>query len=149
MPILVDGSNLAHALGLDSPRREEVRRRVLARVREQRTRVTVVFDGPPPAGSPAREFLGSVTVVWAAPASADDVIVRSLPDGPSARSWTVVTDDRGLAARVTSRGARVRGLAEWRLPPPHKGGSAPDSLSPEEVADWESWFARRNPHGGR
>lgn len=144
MPVLIDGSNLLHALGLSAPSREEVRRRVLDRVRRERMRVTVVFDGPPPAGTPSRESLGPVTVVYSAPASADDVIVRALPEGPAARSWTVVTDDRGLAARVRRRGAQVRTLAHWR-----QGDRAPghpsrgDGLRPDEVAEWELWFARR------
>jgi hypothetical protein len=146
MPVLVDGSNLLHALGPEHSRRADVRRLVLERVRRERMRVVVVFDGPPPAGAPARESLGRVTIRYAAPASADDVIVSLLPSGAEARGWTVVTDDRGLAGRVRQRGAAVRSLAEWRrgLETPREPPSR-EGLTPSEVAEWEAYFSRREP----
>jgi len=105
--------------------------------------LTVVFDGPPPDGAPARELLGSVTVVYAGSRSADDVIVNMLPDGPAAKQYTVITDDRGLADRVRDRRAKVRRLAEWQgrrkqKPRPTKFES---KLSSHDIADWEDFFA--------
>ncbi len=146
MPVLVDGSNLLHALGTANARRADVRRLVLERVRHERMRVVVVFDGPPPAGAPAIESLGRVTIRYAAPSSADDVIVGLLPSGPESRGWTVVTDDRGLAARVRQHGASVRPLAHWRhgmdgpRPSAERG-----ALSPSEIAEWEAYFSRKEP----
>ena len=63
MPILVDGNNLLHRLPRGSRSRADVRRLVLGAIRHERMAVVVVFDGPPPAGSPEVESLGSATVV--------------------------------------------------------------------------------------
>lgn len=145
MPIVIDGNNLLHRLPTAERSRGAVRREVLDLTRHERMSVTVVFDGPPPAGAPTREGLGPVTIVYAGSRRADDVIVDSLPGEPSARQWTVVTDDRGLAARVKERGATVRSLAQWqqrRRRPARPGRPGPEpKLSSREVADWESYFS--------
>jgi hypothetical protein len=108
--------------------------------------MVVVFDGPPPSGSPSREVLGQVTVLWSGAASADDVIVGSIPEGPSARQWTVITDDRGLAGRARRRGAATRTLADWRRkrPPAPKRAQREPKLSSREVEDWEAYFSSRS-----
>jgi uncharacterized protein YaiI (UPF0178 family) len=144
MPILLDGNNLLHALPRSARSRAEVRRLVLDATRHESLSVTVVFDGPPPTGAPPREHLGSVTVVYAGSATADDVIVGLLPGGAAARQWSVVTDDRGLADRVRERGATVRRLADWRrrrkqrLP---RRIEMESKLSSRDVAEWEQFFA--------
>ena len=106
MPIIVDGNNLLHRLPTTSRPRAEVRRLVLETTRHERIAIVVVFDGPPPTGSPSEESLGSVTVVYAGKAVADDVMIGRLPTGRAASQWAVVTDDRGLAERARGRGAR-------------------------------------------
>jgi hypothetical protein len=149
VPILIDGNNLLHRSGERD--RASVRARVLDATRHEAMSVTVVFDGPPPAGSPLREHLGRVTVVYSGSRSADDVIVESIPGGPAARQWAVITDDRGLAARARERGAAVRSLAQWRSrrkqPAPARAG-VETKLSSREIADWEEFFSggsdRRN-----
>ena len=144
MPILLDGNNLLHGLPAGERAREDVRRLVLERVRHERQRVTVVFDGPPPSGSPDREVLGRVTVVWSGARSADDTIVASLPDSPAARQWVVVTDDRELGRRARERGAETRPLAAWRARSPRPGrNDRPNGGAQRtgDVASWESYFA--------
>ncbi len=144
MPILLDGNNLLHDLPAGKRTREEVRRLVLERVRHERQRVTVVFDGPPPTGSPDREALGGVTVVWSGARSADDVIVASLPDGSAARQWVVVSDDRELARRARERGAEARPLAAWRTRSPRPGRAdrpSAGAVRTGDIASWESYFA--------
>jgi uncharacterized protein YaiI (UPF0178 family) len=108
--------------------------------------VTVVFDGPPPTGVPARESLGRATVVYAGSRTADDVIVSMLPGGAEAKQFSVVTDDLVLADRARERGANVRRLAEWQgrrkqKPRPSKFES---KLSSHDIADWENFFAGRD-----
>lgn len=146
MPLLIDGNNLMHRLPQRHTCRSDVRRHVLDACRSERMRVTVVFDGPPPAGTPARELLGSVTVVYSGSATADDVILGHLPTGASAQDWVVVTDDRGLAERARQRGAHVRSVGDWQRPRrgrPHSPTRQP-KLSSREVAEWEAFFS-----GGR
>jgi len=143
MPILIDGNNLLHSLPREQTRRSDVRRLVLEACRRERMKVTLVFDGPPPAGTPSRELLGSVTVVYSESAAADDVILRHIPAGSTARDWVVVTDDRGLAERVRQRGAQVRSVADWQQPRRSRTRVSvwQPKLSSREVAEWEEFFS--------
>jgi predicted RNA-binding protein with PIN domain len=148
MPIMVDGNNLLHRLPQGLRQRAELRRLTLELARREAIRITLVFDGPPPPGAPAREQLGKVTVVYSGAASADDTIVSTLPGGRRARTWEVVTADRRLASRVTAAGARVRNLSQWLHKLEAVARPADDiSLSPAEVSEWEAYFAtnRREP----
>jgi uncharacterized protein YaiI (UPF0178 family) len=144
VPLILDGNNLLHRLSGPQRTRAEVRKQVLDATRNERMSVSVVFDGPPPAGMSARESLGNVVVVYSGSRSADDVIVGMIPSGPAAGQWSVITDDRGLADRVKERGATVRRLAEWRGRRRQKapaGARADSKLSSNEIAEWESYFA--------
>ncbi|MEE4273623.1 MAG: NYN domain-containing protein [Thermoanaerobaculales bacterium] len=144
MPLLIDGNNLLHRLPQGDRSRTGVRRQVLEATRHETISVTVVFDGPPPEGMSARESLGNVTIAYSGVKSADDVIVASLPPGKAASQFSVVTDDRELAARVRDRGARVRTLAQWRGRRRRPSPTRPrveSKLSSNEVAEWESFFA--------
>ena len=143
MPILVDGNNLLHRLPPQHRSRHELRRLCLDLVRREGLRLLLVFDGMPPAGSPPRESLGQVTILYAAPQSADDAIIATLPPSPEARSFVVVTDDRELTQRARRAGASVRPLREWW---PKLLATGPDrgregTLSPDELAEWEEYFS--------
>jgi hypothetical protein len=149
MPILLDGNNLLHRLPKANRTRADLRRLVLEATRNERASVIVVFDGPPPAAAAPEEFLGKVTVVYAAPKSADDVIISRLPIGPAARNWVVVTDDRGLARRARDRGAELRRLDEWHSRRSVRPQRPPleSKLSSREVEDWERYFDARAETG--
>jgi hypothetical protein len=143
MPIIVDGNNLLHSLARHDQSRNAVRRSALDAVRHESVSLTLVFDGPPPAGSPDHELLGRVSVRYSGSKSADDVIIGLLPAGRQASEWLVVTDDRGLRDRVRDHGAKVRSLGEWRsrkLSAPRRQTWEP-KLSSKEVADWEKFFS--------
>ena len=134
MPWLIDGSNLLGAMRVD--RHGEDGKRALVRslasfARAKRTRVTCVFDGPEPP-SFARH-LGSVTVVFGAGRSADDVIVERSSTG---RGWQVVTSDRGLAARVQRREVRIVAPAAF-IPQLEEtaAGAEPGG------EDWDTYFS--------
>jgi hypothetical protein len=143
VPILVDGNNLLHRLPQRHRSRQELRRLCLDLVRREGLRLLLVFDGVPPAGTPTRESLGQVTILYAAPQSADDAIIATLPPGPQARTFVVVTDDRELSLRARRAGARVRPLREWwpklLAPGPERGREG--ALSPDELAEWEEYFS--------
>lgn len=143
MPLLIDGNNLLHSLPGWERSRADVRHLVLERVRHERLDVTVVFDGPPPDGSPKVEHLGRVTVRYSGSSSADDVILRVLPSGSRASEWAVVTDDRELGNRIRDRGGRVLSLGEWhsRRPRPPRRPTHEPKLSSHEVAEWETFFS--------
>jgi len=144
VPILLDGNNLLHRLPTSQRNRSAVRTQVLEITRHESMSVTLVFDGPPPAGAPARESLGRVTVVYSGTRTADDLIVGMIPSGSEAKQFSVVTDDRGLATRVKDRGAKVRRLSEWqgrrKQMQPRRAGFE-SKLSSHDVAEWESFFA--------
>ena len=114
-------------------------------MRHEGIRLTVVFDGPPPAGSPQLENLGRVSIQYSGGSSADDVILRLLPPRGRALEWVVVTDDRALRDSVRERGAQVRSLDEWRSRMPRKPRhlSRESKLSSREIDDWEAYFASR------
>jgi len=146
VPIVIDGNNLLHRLPRAERSRDAVRREVLDATRYERVSVTVIFDGPPPSGAPARESLGRVTIVYSGARTADDVIVGMLPSGGAAKQWSVITDDRGLADRVRACGAATRRLVEWqrrRTTPRPTGRRVESKLSSREVADWEAFFSDR------
>ena len=143
MPVIVDGNNLLHSLPSGQRQRSSVRRRALDTVRHEGVRLTVVFDGPPPSGSPELEHLGQVTVRYSGQSSADDMIVGLLRSSSRAADWVVVTDDQALRDRVRDCGARVRTLEEWRSRRPRKPRRAirETRLSAREIDDWEAYFS--------
>jgi hypothetical protein len=78
--------------------------------------VTVVFDGRPAAGLEAGDH-GGVAVQWAERRgrdAADDVVVALVAADAEPAGRTVVTSDRGLAARVEALGAPVEGAGGFR-----------------------------------
>lgn len=145
MPVIIDGNNLLHSLPRHERNRGSVRRRALDTIRHGGMSLTVVFDGPPPEGSPDPEHLGRLTIRYSGASSADDLILRLLPHSGRASDWVVVTDDGVLRDRVRERGGEVRTLGEWRSRRPRKPRrvSREPKLSSREVADWEKFFASR------
>jgi hypothetical protein len=134
MPWLIDGSNVLGAMRVD--RHGDEGKRGLVRLlasfaRAKRTRVACIFDGPEPA-SFARS-LGAVTVAFSGGRSADDLIVERAAQG---RGWSVVTNDRGLAARVQRRQVEVIAPAafirEMELAATSEG---------ETGDDWDTYFS--------
>jgi hypothetical protein len=134
MPWLIDGSNVLGAMRVD--RHGDEGKRALVRLlasfaRAKRTRVTCIFDGPAPA-SFARH-LGSVTVAFSAPRSADVLIVERAAHG---RGWSVVTNDRGLASRVRRRDVEVVAPNVF-IRQMEEAGSGEESLAD----DWDAYFS--------
>lgn len=142
MAELVDGNNLIGRLGGGT--REGLVAELCEVARRKRKKLTVVFDGPPEAGRPKVQSFGDVTVVCAAPRSADEEIVRRIREARDPRGVTVVTDDRALASAVSAAGARTAGIevfqrdATARLVGPARAEKPAVGGSPK---DWERWFA--------
>lgn len=143
MADLVDGNNLIGRLGGGT--REGLVSELCDLARRKRKSLTVVFDGPPGAGRPKVQAFGTVTVVYAAPRSADEEIVRRIREAREPRGVTVVTDDRMLATEAASAGARTMGVDVFARDASTRLSTAPEARSDKPaaglgVADWERWF---------
>jgi hypothetical protein len=155
MGFLVDGSNLGGVLaGGRGARVPAAIVELLLGWARTRRQVIVVFDGPP-AAALARRY-GGLEVRFAAPRTADEVILGML--GERASSWHVVSDDRELLAACRAKGARTipaRELAAQlrRAEGKATGGRAAKGVrqgaaeGPVDVADWEAWFRRGGDDG--
>lgn len=134
MPWLIDGSNVLGVMRVD--RHGEEGKRGLVRLlagfaRAKKTRVTCIFDGPEPPSF--AKSLGPVSVAFSGPRSADDLITERAANG---RGWSVVTSDRGLAARVQRRQVEIVAPAAFiRM--------MEEGASGEEAAggDWDTYFS--------
>ena len=140
---LIDGNNLLGQRGIT---RETLVRELSDLARARRKRLTVVFDGPPEHGRPKVQQLGDVTVVYAAPRSADEEIVRRVREARDARGVTVVTDDRVLAESVDAAGGRTQPVAAFRLTGAsrlqRKAAEAEEKRVPGgSASDWARWFS--------
>ncbi|MBL8112328.1 MAG: NYN domain-containing protein [Acidobacteria bacterium] len=145
MPDIIDGNNLLGRLGGGT--KEGLLAELTEWARRRRTRLTVVFDGPPGGGRPKVQSLGDVTVVHAAPLTADDEIVRRIREARDPKGFTVVTDDRVLCSLVRATGARTVGVGEFSqkaekslAPRPEAAAPAKASPGPVNMKDWERWF---------
>ena len=150
MPYLVDGNNLAHALGLANgglADRESCARTVAAFCRSQGARATIVFDGRAPEGSRASTGTHRVTILFAEGRSADDLILRLVAESKAPRDFTVVTSDKSLGDKARHRGATVERAHEFskrldRTPRPAAGRPEKPSAreTPDEIAAWLAVF---------
>jgi predicted RNA-binding protein with PIN domain len=143
---IVDGNNLIGRLGGGS--REGLVAELTAVARSKRKKLTVVFDGPPPSGRPKVQSLGDVTVVYAAPKSADEEIVRRIQEARDPRGVTVVTDDRALSSAAQGAGARTTGIESFRgdatarISRPKAEAEEKKAAPPNVSAkDWAQWFS--------
>jgi predicted RNA-binding protein with PIN domain len=149
MPYLVDGNNLAHALGLSGggvADREGCARVVSDFCVSRGAQATIVFDGPAPQG-PGPRTSSRIRIVFAGSRSADDAILRMVEASGSPRDFAVVTSDKSLGDKARHRGAQVERAHEFshRLARPKRASAAPSGKprakeSPEEIAAWLAVF---------
>jgi predicted RNA-binding protein with PIN domain len=143
VPQIIDGNNLLMSLGGGS--REVLLSELAELARRKRQTLVVVFDGPPPAGRAKVQTLGALTIVSAAPRTADEEIIRRIQESRDPKGITVVSADRGLCGAVKAAGARTASLGQFKeettkrlTRPPISEGK--DRL-PVSAKDWERWFA--------
>jgi predicted RNA-binding protein with PIN domain len=135
VPFLIDASNLLGAMQVDRTSEESKRRLVTllaSFARAKKTRVSCIFDGPEPP-SFARH-LGAVTVAFSGSRPADDLIAERAAQG---RGWSVVTSDRGLAARVQRRQVEI--VAPVTFIREMEAAAASDESHPSD--DWSAYFS--------
>lgn len=157
MRFLVDGHNLiGHLPGLrlEDPEDEwKLLERLHVFAQRTRHRIAVVFDPGlyyvPRQASPYKDVL----TIWCAPGkSADDEIIRRLERSARPREITLVTSDITLAQRARRMGAKVISAEQFarmmQAPAPPSPSAEEEekpepSLSPEEIEEWRTLFARR------
>lgn len=113
MPRLIDGDNLLGTWpgrSRDDEDKSALAREVDSLRRATAGRIVLVFDGP----SPSNGTFGPDVVFSGRRRNADTVILDHLRQEPDTRSWTVVTNDRSLADRCRSLGARIEAVREFR-----------------------------------
>ncbi len=141
---LVDGNNLMGRLGGGTP--DGLVAELCDLARRRRSKLVVVFDGPPPQGRPKVQSLGDVTVVHAAPRSADEEIIRRIREAREPRGVRVITDDRALSSAVAAAGARTVGVEVFGRDAAARLAAAPGAAAEKEapplgLKDWERWFS--------
>lgn len=143
MAELVDGNNL---LGQRGVTRETLVRELADLARARGRKLVVVFDGPPEHGRPKVQPLGDVTVVYAAPRSADEEIVRRVREARDPRGVTVVTDDRVLREAVDAAGGRTVAVEAFRATGERRlrktAAEAEEKRAPGgSASEWARWFS--------
>jgi predicted RNA-binding protein with PIN domain len=138
MTILVDGSNLLGAIGAHTV--DEAKRELVALLgslaRRRSSRVICFFDGERPV--PFATNLGAVSVRFSGRRSADDLIAAEVSGARSPQ--TVVTSDRGLAARVQGRRTEVIAAASF-LAELRRAAAESNTVSQSSEDDWENYFS--------
>jgi predicted RNA-binding protein with PIN domain len=148
VPYFVDGNNLigrARGGKASDDDRSALVRELSDRLRRTRARILVFFDGSGSAAS-----LGSLSIRFSGPVTADDAIVRELARSKTPREVTVVTADRDLARRARDAGAQVATPEEFW---PRFGSAGGDggSRSREpgrvDVEEWTRFFEDEKNRG--
>jgi len=157
---LIDGYNLAHALGVlvgkVSPAelersRLELLKSLAAAHGSAAGDVTVVFDARTARGLSPRQQVARIDVRFAIGEEADDLIERLVKSDAAPKHLAVVSDDRRVREAARRRGCEVLGCQAYmdrlddlsRTPAPRpQQPEKPDSLTPAEAAEWAERFAR-------
>ena len=152
MPYLVDGNNLAHALGLSNDGladRQAVAREVSAFCQSQGASATIVFDGPSGEGPQRPGDTSRVRILFSGKQSADEAILKLISGSSTPKDFTVVTSDKSLGDKAKHRGASVEKAHQFarRLKRPSGGGSTPSGkpMVTESAAQIEAWLSVFDP----
>jgi hypothetical protein len=163
--LLVDGSNLLHALTRGSGAGAAPPATVIGRLRgvvPPSVAIDLVFDGPSERGMRGERVASGLTVRYSGPRTGDDVILSIVDEigragGVDASAAVlVVTDDRDLRHGLKVRGARTAGCA-WLIGrldrpsrksspsignarPPHQGLATPSHAADDddEQRGWQT-----------
>lgn len=160
MRYLIDGYNLAHALGVLAGKvspaglersRISLLKFIAAAHGNAAGDVTVVFDAGSARGLNLRQTIVGIDVRFAVGEEADDVIERLVKADAAAKQLAVVSDDRRLREAARRRGCEVLGCLAYldRLEAMPKiqasrpeAPEKPDRPTPAEAAEWAERFAQ-------
>ncbi len=138
MRVLIDGHNAIFSLDMDGLEPKEMRRRLLALVRETQPEAIVFFDARNASPDMPRTFgEGGVRVVYCHENEADEEILTEVLAAKHPGDVTVVTDDRRLQERVREARARVRNVADaLRLRPAAPADEKADAPTDYKAEDF-------------
>lgn len=153
MSYIIDGHNLIPKIpGLSLAQLDDETRLIrllMAFCQKKKNRAVVFFDRAAPGHQGGRAF-GPVSAIFVSDRrKADDAIHDYLvAHRREARNFTVVSSDRQVQRDATSLHARVLPteifsnlLVSCVFPEADDyGGTEPDSLTPEEISEWERLF---------
>ncbi len=149
MPVMIDGNNLLHAWA--NVEGSIGRGELCALLGRLGDRVSVVFDGPPPPDGVRNQIeLTSVEAFFAAPKSADDIILQWIAEDTAPRRLTLVSSDRELRRAARRRRCRVytsqqfvallRRVLDEPADPPSEPTEKRNGLAPEQTRKWLQEF---------
>jgi predicted RNA-binding protein with PIN domain len=155
MPLIIDGHNLVGKLStidLADPDDEEQLIRLLVRYLLQEGKRGIVFFDRGAPGAMKELAFGRLTVRFSSPPqTADDAILNYLRQiSPQAQNYTVVSSDGQLLSAARRVGARSMPSEEFAILLLNKELDGPISekpdqtLSPEDIDDWEQLFSSSN-----
>ena len=156
MPYLIDGNNLAHALGLANhglADRHSCARTVAGFCQANGARATIIFDGPNRAGSPDPAPTSRLKIAFSHQRSADEVILRMLSDSKAPRDMTVVTSDKSLGDKARHKGATIERAHEFarrldRSFRPARDQTSEKSNRKESAEQIQAWLTLFDPGRG-
>ncbi len=158
MPYLIDGNNLMGHLPSLEIRSPESRHALIGRLivfqKVKKTRVMVVFDGPPASDTTQEDFKGPPFYVFYPDFNqdADEIIKKIISKETDLRQLSVVSSDREIKRFAKSKGARSINCEEFNklLKKTHKKYKKMKELeknveppSPLEVKFWAKIFERK------
>lgn len=120
MSIVIDGYNLLYALGKLSRRSgkaalEVARRWLISQLEHYQgsnAEILVVFDGPPPRRAQARGH-AEISVLYAHPRTADEVIAEWILSAATPEDLTIVSNDRQIRQVAQKRRCQVLSCTEY------------------------------------
>lgn len=158
MEYLIDGNNLLYTAHSHGPAPAIGRERLCELVgrwaKRTTSRVTMIFDGPPPAPAFHQQMRAAgIEVLFSAPRSADEVIEDRIASAPLPVELCIVTSDHAIQSAARARRCRyvesdafVEELFAPPLPPaappppPSAPPEKPSGPSPGESDGWLRQF---------
>ena len=154
--VIIDGNNLLHAMYAHAPMptvgRETMVRVIEKWARSRPEKITLVFDGPVPAGGMARQMDSTrIIVKFSAPLTADDIIVKMIHKAKNPATIHVISSDTAILKEARYRKCRWTNAVsfvgkvfddgkdrptDFHKPPPEK----PQQVSEEESEEWLRTF---------
>ena len=157
--VIIDGNNLLYSMHEHAPIPHIGRESMVKLIRDWASQVphtvTLVFDGPTPRGGMAKQMQpAGIRVLFSAPETADDIIVRMVREAPHPGQLHVVSSDTAIRYEARLRRCKhsdtVNFIATLFPSPanqhdtPTERPEKPDIVSPEEAREWLDVFGNRD-----